>query len=97
MDGSSHTGHTLPIGHDNAPFAVTSVAKRSTVSPDAMSAEYKSLGRLAKKTIYYRQILCELGYPQSTPSTLETDSQSSINLAIAPQITRKSRHTLLDR
>ena len=47
VDGSSHTGHTIAIwygGLVNAPFTAVSVAERSSVSPDAMSAEYKSLG-----------------------------------------------------
>ena len=95
VDGSSHTGHTIAIGLVNAPFAAASVAERSSVSPDAMSAEYKSLGRLAKKVVYFRQILTELGYPQPHPTVLQTDSQSSINLVVAPQVTRKSRHIFI--
>ena len=95
VDGASHTGHTLSIGADNAAFSVTSVAERSSVSPDAMSAEYKSLGRLAKKVIYFRQLLIELGFPQPDPTILQTDSQSSISLVVAPQVTRKSRHIFI--
>ena len=43
VDGASHTGHTLSIGADNAAFSVTSVAERFSVSPDAMSAEYRRI------------------------------------------------------
>jgi len=94
-DGSSHTGLTLSIGSNNAAFCTGSLAERSTVSPDAMTAEYKGLGRLAKKVIYYRQLLHELGFPQTQPSTLQSDSQSGINLVVAPQVTRKSRHIFI--
>ena len=45
--------------------------------------------------IYFRQLLIELGFPQPDPTILQTDSQSSISLVVAPQVTRKSRHIFI--
>ena len=42
--------------------------------------------------VHFRQLATDLGYDQSLPSTIGSDSQSGINLAVAPAITRKSRN-----
>jgi hypothetical protein len=57
-----------------------------------LQAEYIALGRCAKDVIYFRQFAEQLGFPQSTPSVIYVDNKSAINLALAPEVTRKSRH-----
>ena len=93
-NGASQSSHTLQIGHNNAPFLTHCKAENQYISPDPMTSEYVSCGRLCKNVVYYRQFAIELGWPQLTPSLIYTDSQSSINLTRAPIIPRKSRHIL---
>ena len=70
--------------HDNG--------ERLYVSIGSMQAEYVALSQAARKLLEFRYLLEDIGFPQSHPTPIYEDNMSAINLAIAPHITRKSRH-----
>ena len=45
-----------------------------------------------KNIIHFRNILSELGFQQTRPTTIFEDNKSAIKLATNIQVTRKSRH-----
>jgi hypothetical protein len=96
-NGRSQSAHTISIGNaTNAPFLAHSCDENNDVPLSPCEAEYLSLTRAAKDVMFFRQFASDLGYDQGTkPSTIYQDSKSAINLAIAPQIPRKSRHILI--
>ena len=57
-----------------------------------MESEYVALTRAAKKVIHLRLLLSELGFPQTSPTTIFEDNKSAINLAVAPEITKNAKH-----
>jgi hypothetical protein len=57
-----------------------------------MESEYVAMTKAAKKCVHYRQLLTELGFPQSKPTIIFEDNQSSINLTRAPELTKNSKH-----
>ena len=57
-----------------------------------MEAEYVCLTEMCKKIVHIRQLLEDIGLPQTEPTTVFQDNKSAINLANAPAITRHSRH-----
>jgi hypothetical protein len=57
-----------------------------------MEAEYVALTKAAKKCVHLRLLLSELGFAQTEPSVAFEDNRSAINLALAPEITKNSKH-----
>ena len=93
-NGKSQSAHIIMIGTNNAPFSTYSSAEPANISSSPCESEYVSLGRLAASVMYFRQFANDLGYSQQAPSILYEDNQSAINLAVAPELPRKSRHIL---
>jgi hypothetical protein len=91
-DGRSQTGFYCTIGRFSAPFFTKTGAQNSCVATGSMEAEYVALNALAKRILHFRFFLADLGFEQTEPTIVLEDNQSAINLAIAPQITRKSKH-----
>jgi hypothetical protein len=91
-NGHSHFGFSISVGSDSAPFYVKSSIQRSCVAISAFDAEYIALSEASKRLLHYRYLAEALGFPQSAPSIIYEDNLSAINLARAPQISRKSRH-----
>ena len=89
-DGASTQAMILSNGRWDAPF-VCIAKNQDCVAPDISSGEYYSANSLCLITAHFRQFLAELGWPQPA-TTLYLDSQSAINLANAPAITKKARH-----
>jgi len=90
-NGRSSGAYFLSVGKSNAPFKT--VAKmQQEVAPDPMSAEYYSASKATLDISYFRQFATELGWPPKDPTTLFLDCQTAINLIVAPEITKKSRH-----
>jgi hypothetical protein len=92
VDGRSHAGFSLHIGADNAPFFVSSKKQNDCVAVGSMEGEYVALSAAARKVLEFRYFLENIGFPQPLPTVVYEDNMSAINLAIAPAITRKSRH-----
>jgi hypothetical protein len=57
-----------------------------------MMAEYVALAEVGRAILWCRFLLTDIGFPQQNPTIIYEDNQSAINLAVAPHITRKSRH-----
>ena len=88
-DGRSIGAHFLSVGRNNAPFV--SVVKLLAVPTSPTDAEYMNTLPAAKLVMHFRFLSDFLGWPQgSVPMYL--DSQTAINLAEAPQISKKSLH-----
>jgi hypothetical protein len=89
--GNSSGAFFLSVGRDNAPFM--SYAKmQGRVAPDPMSAEYYVASGACRVIAHFRQFAADLGWPQQNPTVLLMDSKTAINLAVAPEVTRKARH-----
>jgi hypothetical protein len=91
-DGRSQTGCSFHIGKHSAPFYVKAGKQTECVSIGSMEAEYVALSQAARKVLEFRYLLEDLGFPQVGPTVIYEDNMSAINLAVAPHITRKSRH-----
>jgi hypothetical protein len=91
-DGRSHGGFSLHIGRGNAPFFVNSKRQSECVAVGSMESEYVCLSSAARKVLEFRYFLEDIGFPQSAPTIIFEDNMSAINLAIAPAVSRKSRH-----
>ena len=90
-NGRSSGAYFLSVGKNNAPFKT--VAKmQQEVAPDPMAAEYYSANKATLDISYFRQFATELGWPPKGPTVLYLDCQTAINLVVAPEITKKSRH-----
>jgi hypothetical protein len=57
-----------------------------------MEAEYVALSQAVKKALPLRYLLEQLGFPQPGPIIVYEDNMSAINLAIAPIVTKNSKH-----
>ena len=91
-NGRSQSGYYISIGRFSAPIMSYAGMQRSCVSTGSMEAEYVALAAIGKKITIIRQLLDNIGFTQHKPTTIFEDNKSAINLAIAPQITRNSRH-----
>ena len=89
--GASHTAFHLKVGTCNAPFLAYSRAEDG-VSLSPHESEYVGMARAAKTAMYFRQFAEDLHFPQLQPTKIKEDSRTAINLAIAPAISRLSRH-----
>ena len=91
-DGFSSSAHFLSVGETNAPF-VTVAKVQLEVASCPMTSEYVSANNACKSIMHARQLSEQLGWSQpATPFML--DNKTSINLATAPEITRKAKHIL---
>ena len=91
-DGRSQTGYYMCIGKNSAPIYSFAGTQKSCVSTGSMEAEYVALTETSKRSILFRSLLISLGFPQNNPTICFQDNMSSIKLAQAPEITRRSRH-----
>ena len=91
-DGYSQSGFYLSIGTTSAPIVVKAHSQKLDVALSPMSAEYYTLSEVSKAAVHGRQLLSDLGFPQNAPTVIFEDNLPAINLAISPQITRRSRH-----
>jgi hypothetical protein len=94
LNGKSSTAFYLSIGEHNAPF-VCSAKSQPTVATCPMTAEYYAAGSTCSEIIHYRQLSSDLGWPTSFPTDLAVDNKTAMNLANAPEVSRKSRHIFI--
>ena len=89
-NGACSYGFILSAGRYGAPF-MSQAKAQTTIAPDIVAGEYYAAFYLCLVIAHFRQLAAELGWPQpATPILM--DSQSAINLALAPIITKKARH-----
>ena len=92
-DGRSHSGYTIAVGGPlNTPFFVYSRVETGGIGISPHDSEYMTVSRLARMILYFRQFATDLGFPQPDPTPLATDSQTSIDLTVAPAVSKHSRH-----
>jgi hypothetical protein len=91
-DGRSQTGFYISVGRTNAPVYAYAGRQTSCVSTGSMESEYVALTKAVKKCVHYRQLLENLGFPQTTPTVIYEDNKSAITLASAPEITKNAKH-----
>lgn len=94
-NGRSHSAYLIQIGSQTAPFVTHSAPEASAIALSPCEAEYLALGRCAQQVLYFRQFAADIGFPQNNPTVILEDNKPAINLTVAPQITRKSRHIAL--
>lgn len=89
--GRSSTAFFFSVGVNNAPFL--SVAKsQESVATCPMTSEYMAANAACKCITNLRRVLHDLGELPLKIIELFMDSNTAINLGIAPTITRKARH-----
>jgi hypothetical protein len=88
------SGILYRVGSTNACFSSFASAE-SGVSLSPQEGEYGTLCRAAKNTVFWRQLLEGFGFPQTAPTPIHEDNLPAINLVVAPEITKNSRHLLL--
>jgi hypothetical protein len=89
--GRSSSAYFFCVGSDNAPFH-SDARMQSSVATCPMTAEYMGACSACKLIVHLRQLASDLGFPPRGPTRLFLDSQTSINLVVAPEVSRKSRH-----
>ena len=90
QSGLSSSANLFCIGVSSAPF-VASARSQSDVATCPMTAEYYAAGA-CKDTVYYRQLLADLGWPQALPTVVYADNKIMVSLVVAPQVSSRSRH-----
>lgn len=55
--------------------------KQSTVALSSVESEYIALSSATQELVYLRQLLEDIGYPQSSPTVIYEDNQGAIQLA----------------
>ena len=89
-NGASHTGAYLSIGRYNAPIWAMS-KQQDDIALSPQSSEYFGLSDPCQSLLWHSQLLSDLGFQQGRINVWE-DNIPAINLAYAPQVTRKSRY-----
>jgi hypothetical protein len=93
-NGTSQGASFLSIGVDSAPF-VSHSDSQSCVALNSMESEYVTVTGVAKRAVSFRRFCSDIGFPQTQPTPIGIDNKPAINLAVAPAVTRKSRHIFL--
>ena len=89
LDRKSRTGYVLYF--NNGPVAWGS-KKQSCVATSTTHAEYIALYTVTKEVIWCRRLLADLGFPQTAPTVIYTDSQSALRLAMNPEYHAQTKH-----
>ena len=89
MDRKSRTGYVLYF--NNGPVAWGS-KKQSCVATSTTHAEYIALYVVTKEVIWCRRLLADLGFAQTEPTVIYTDSQSALRLAMNPEFHAHTKH-----
>lgn len=65
-----------------------------SVSMSSTESEYFASCPLAREVLYFRDILCDFGHPQSGPTSILTDNKGVVALALDPVAFKKTKHIL---
>jgi len=90
-DRKSHTGITLHIGrHSGSLYSMSK--KQPVVALSSTEAEFVATTEAAKEIVWCRLLLFDLGFPQSEPTVLFQDNQSTIKLLTDESYHAKTKH-----
>jgi hypothetical protein len=78
-DSKSHSGVCYSLGRNSGVFHARS-QKQKLVTLSSTEAEVYAVVEATKDIVYFRDILCELGFPQTKPTELMVDNKSCITL-----------------
>ena len=90
----SHTEVSLHLGRSSAAFMTIS-KKQSIIADSSTVAEFIGTHAAVKAILWTRNLLTELGYPPSTPTTLYQDNESTINMIYHKGNAGRSKHIAL--
>ena len=88
-DRKSRTGYV--IFFNGNPIAWTS-KKQPCVATSTTHSEYIACYAAATEVIWLRRLLASIGIPQTTPTTIYTDSKSAMRLAVNPEFHSRTKH-----
>ena len=66
--------------------------KQQSVALSSTESEYMALAKATAEAIWLRRLLQELGFPQTNPTPIYSDSQSAIALTHNPKYHSRSKH-----
>ncbi|PKU66151.1 Retrovirus-related Pol polyprotein from transposon TNT 1-94 [Dendrobium catenatum] len=92
-DRKSTTGYCTFLGRSPVNWCVK---KQSTIARSSTEAEYRALAAAAVDLTWTRQLLQELGRPQTNPTQLFCDNTSAIALANNPVFHARTKHIEVD-
>ena len=93
--GGSHISMSFRIGTHSAAFHVISFAQKTCVSLNPTHSEYFGISHCTELVELYRYYLEWLGFPQTSPTIIETDSDSSIFIGEANTFPKKSKNLIV--
>jgi hypothetical protein len=85
-DGLGHSGFVCSIGGSTV-YARSS--KQKLVSKSSSESELLALNLATDETLYLRNLLAELGYPQTAPTDIMQDNRSAITMATKGELGNK--------
>lgn len=65
-----------------------------SVSMSSTEAEYFAACVVAREVVYFRELVADLGYMQSGPTTIHTDNRGVVDLSLDPVAFKKTKHIL---
>lgn len=80
MDSKSHSGYSFGMDNEAGMFFSRST-KQTGVTLSSTEAENWAAVEATKEIIWFRDLLAELGFPQTEPTTIYADNTSMITLA----------------
>ena len=88
-DRKSRSGYI--IFFDGSPISWAS-KKQPCVATSTTHSEYIACYAAATEVIWLRRLLASIGISQTTPTTIFTDSQSAMRLAVNPEFHSRTKH-----
>jgi hypothetical protein len=93
-DSKSHSGVSLHLGQYSGAFL--SLSKKQTIVADSSTvAEFVATHSACQKILWTQNLLQELGFPLSIPTTLYQDNQSTIRLILHKGSSGRTKHIAL--
>lgn len=80
-DSKSHTGYAFGLGNPSNACFFSRTTKQTNVTLSSTEAENAAAVEATKETLWFRQLLDDLGFHQLEPTVLYADSASMIALA----------------
>jgi transposase InsO family protein len=88
-DRKSRSGFVLML--NGGPVAWGS-KKQSTTASSTTEAEYYAAHKGSREVVWLRNLLSDLGYPQTAPTTMYSDNQAAIRLIRNPEFRHRTKH-----
>ena len=70
--------------------------KQDRTSKSSTESEYRAMSSACSEIVWLQDLLCELGFPQHTPTPLHADNTSVIQIATNPVFHERTKHIEVD-